>query len=131
CAATARDAGLDGGRRPAARRDPRPGSAGDRACRAHDANSRGRPPCSRGGRSGRGARGRGHPRGLASLTGGTLAVPVVLAAAAGGTAAVAAREAVAASPALARWLVAAVEPLLRAGREGYAPTVLERRRLAA
>ena len=66
-----------------------------------------------------------------SLTGGTLAVPVVLAAAAGGTAAVAAREAVAASPALGRWLVAAVEPLLRAGREGYAPTVLERRRLAA
>jgi tight adherence protein B len=68
---------------------------------------------------------------VASLTGAALAVPVVLAAAAGGTAALAAREAVAASPALARWLVAAVEPLLRAGREGYGPTELERRRLAA
>ncbi|MGH2966309.1 MAG: type II secretion system F family protein [Solirubrobacterales bacterium] len=68
---------------------------------------------------------------MAPLTGGALAVPVVLAAAAGGTAALAAREAVAASPALARWLVGAVEPLLRAGREGYAPTELERRRLAA
>ena len=33
-------------------------------------------------------------------------------------------------PAAARWLAAAVEPLRRAGREGYAPTELERRRLA-
>jgi tight adherence protein B len=68
---------------------------------------------------------------VAPLTGGALAVPVVLGAAAGGTAALAAREAVAATPALGRWLVGAVEPLLRAGREGYAPTDLERRRLAA
>jgi tight adherence protein B len=68
---------------------------------------------------------------VAPVTGAALAVPVILAAAAGGTAALAAREAVAASPALGRWLVAAVEPLLRAGREGYAPTELERRRLAA
>ena len=35
-----------------------------------------------------------------------------------------------ASPALGRWLAATVEPLRRAGREGYAPTDAERRRLA-
>jgi tight adherence protein B len=46
-------------------------------------------------------------------------------------AAVAMREAIVASPALGRWLAAAVEPLRRAGREGYAPTESERRRLAA
>lgn len=68
---------------------------------------------------------------MAPLTGGALGVPVVLAAAAGGAAALAAREAVVASPALGRWLTEAVEPLLRAGREGYAPTEPERRRLAA
>ena len=50
---------------------------------------------------------------------------------AGGLAAVAAREAVLASPALGRWLAEAIEPLRRAGREGYAPTEAERRRLAA
>ena len=60
-----------------------------------------------------------------------LATPVLLAAAAGGMGAVAAREAVLASPALGRWLADAVEPLRRAGREGYAPTEAERRRLAA
>jgi tight adherence protein B len=65
------------------------------------------------------------------LTSGVVAVPVFLGAAAGGTAALAAREAVVASPALGRWLARAVEPLLRAGREGYAPTEVERRRLAA
>src|SRR3954470_1330301 len=46
-------------------------------------------------------------------------------------AAVAVREAIVASPALGRWLAATVEPLRRAGREGYAPTDAERRRLAA
>jgi tight adherence protein B len=51
-------------------------------------------------------------------------------AAAGGLAAVGAREAVLASPALARWVRAALEPLNRAGREGYLPSVRERRRLA-
>ncbi len=56
---------------------------------------------------------------------------ILLAAVAGGMAAVAAREAVLASPALGAWLVEAVEPLRRAGREGYAPTEAERRRLAA
>jgi tight adherence protein B len=56
---------------------------------------------------------------------------MLLAAAAGGLAAVATREAVLATPTLARWVAGAVEPLRRAGREGYAPTVLERRRLAA
>ena len=58
------------------------------------------------------------------------AVAVVLAALAGGLAAVAAREAVLASPAVLRWLTSTLEPLRRAGREGYAPTELERRRLA-
>lgn len=50
---------------------------------------------------------------------------------AGGLAAVALREAVLGTPAVARWLSAALEPLGRAGREGYAPSTLERRRLAA
>jgi tight adherence protein B len=54
----------------------------------------------------------------------------VLAAVAGGMVALAAREAVLATPAVARWLAAAIEPLLRAGREGYVPTEMERRRLA-
>jgi tight adherence protein B len=52
-------------------------------------------------------------------------------AAAGGLLAVAAREAVLASPVLARWLRRALEPLQRAGREGYSPSIPERRRLAA
>jgi tight adherence protein B len=55
----------------------------------------------------------------------------LLGGAAGGLAALGAREAVLATPALARWLRLALEPLHRAGAEGYAPTVLERRRLAA
>jgi tight adherence protein B len=59
------------------------------------------------------------------------AVPVLLGALAGGLALVAVREAVAATPAAARWLALAVEPLRRAGREGYSPTDVERRRLAA
>jgi tight adherence protein B len=52
-------------------------------------------------------------------------------AAAGGLAALAAREAVLASPAVASWLRLALEPLRRAGEEGYAPSTRERRRLAA
>jgi len=59
----------------------------------------------------------------------TPAVPI--AAAAGGLLALAVREAPLASPALARWLRFALEPLRRAGEEGYAPSALERRRLAA
>ncbi len=50
---------------------------------------------------------------------------------AGGLAALAAREAVLASPAAGAWVRLALEPLRRAGREGYAPSSLERRRLAA
>lgn len=50
---------------------------------------------------------------------------------AGGLLALAAREAVLASPAVAAWLRLALEPLRRAGREGYAPSTRERRRLAA
>jgi Flp pilus assembly protein TadB len=49
---------------------------------------------------------------------------------AGGLAALAAREALLASPATARWLRLALEPLHRAGREGYVPSTVERRRLA-
>jgi len=51
-------------------------------------------------------------------------------AAAGGLLAVSAREAVLASPALVGWVRRALEPLQRAGREGYAPSNPERRRLA-
>jgi tight adherence protein B len=51
-------------------------------------------------------------------------------AAAGGLMAIAAREAILATPALARWIGTALEPLSRAGREGYLPSVGERRRLA-
>lgn len=51
-------------------------------------------------------------------------------AAAGALLAVAGREALLASPALARWLRWALEPLRRAGREGYSPSTVERRRLA-
>jgi tight adherence protein B len=58
-----------------------------------------------------------------------LAVTLV-GAAAGGLAAVAAREAALATPALAAWVQVALEPLRRAGREGYSPSVPERRRLA-
>jgi tight adherence protein B len=50
---------------------------------------------------------------------------------AGGLAALAAREAVLATPAIAGWMRLALEPLRRAGREGYTPSSLERRRLAA
>jgi tight adherence protein B len=55
---------------------------------------------------------------------------IAVGAAAGALAALAAREAVLASPAAAGWLRDAVEPMIRAGREGYAPSSLERRRLA-
>jgi tight adherence protein B len=57
-------------------------------------------------------------------------VPVA-GAAAGSLVAVAVREAVLASPALLSWLRQALEPLERAGREGYSPSTPERRRLAA
>jgi tight adherence protein B len=59
-----------------------------------------------------------------------LLLPMV-GAAAGGLAALAAREAVLATPAIAQWLRLAVEPLRRAGEEGYMPSTRERRRLAA
>jgi tight adherence protein B len=58
-------------------------------------------------------------------------VTAVLGALAGGLLALAVREAVLASPAVAAWLRLAIEPLRRAGREGYAPSTRERRRLAA
>lgn len=55
---------------------------------------------------------------------------VLLGALAGGLVALALREAVLASPAAAAWVRLALEPLRRAGREGYAPSTRERRRLA-
>lgn len=58
------------------------------------------------------------------------ALPIMLAALGGGLVAAAARDALASVPALAGWLAGSLEPLRRAGREGYAPTALERRRLA-
>jgi tight adherence protein B len=61
--------------------------------------------------------------------GADLLVPLT-GAVAGGLLAVSAREAVLASPAPARWLRRAIEPLRRAGREGYSPSTPERRRLA-
>jgi tight adherence protein B len=57
-------------------------------------------------------------------------LPALIGAAAGGLLALAAREALLASPAAARWLTLALEPLRRAGREGYMPSSAERRRLA-
>ncbi|HET7508467.1 MAG TPA: type II secretion system F family protein [Solirubrobacterales bacterium] len=55
---------------------------------------------------------------------------VAIGALAGGLLALAAREAAIAGPAAARWLRFALEPLRRAAEEGYAPSTLERRRLA-
>ncbi|HET9199021.1 MAG TPA: type II secretion system F family protein [Solirubrobacterales bacterium] len=54
---------------------------------------------------------------------------VLLAAAAGCLAVLAAREALPATPSASRWIRFALEPLRRAGEEGYAPSSLERRRL--
>lgn len=55
---------------------------------------------------------------------------VLLAALAGGLVAASARDAIGATPAAAAWVRRALEPFRRAAREGYAPTALERRRLA-
>ncbi|HEX5988647.1 MAG TPA: type II secretion system F family protein [Solirubrobacterales bacterium] len=60
-----------------------------------------------------------------------MSLPVLVAAVAGGLGALAVREALLASPAAAQWLRLALEPLRRAGEEGYAPSTRERRRLAA
>ncbi|HEX8754567.1 MAG TPA: type II secretion system F family protein [Solirubrobacterales bacterium] len=65
------------------------------------------------------------------MSGAGAPVSVLVAALAGGLLALAAREALLASPAAARWLRLALEPLQRAGREGYAPSSRERRRLGA
>ena len=65
------------------------------------------------------------------MSGAAPLLPVLAAAAGGGLGAVAVRDAVLASPAAARWIGRAVEPLRRAGAEGYLPTEAERRRLAA
>ena len=54
---------------------------------------------------------------------------ILLAALAGGLLAVAVREAVLSAPRAASWIAAAALPLARAGREGYAPSAVEQRRL--
>jgi tight adherence protein B len=54
----------------------------------------------------------------------------MLAALAGGLLAVGVREALISAPRIGWWLAAAVAPLGRAGREGYAPSPEEQRRLA-
>ena len=54
----------------------------------------------------------------------------LFAALAGGLTVLAAREALPASPAAVSWVRLALEPLRRAGEEGYAPSTRERRRLA-
>jgi tight adherence protein B len=58
------------------------------------------------------------------------ALLISLAALAGGLVAVAMREALLSAPRVAEWLRVAVAPLGRAGREGYAPSAEEQRRLA-
>jgi tight adherence protein B len=55
---------------------------------------------------------------------------VLAAALAGGLGAVAIRELALAAPGARRWLADTLDPLHRAGRDGYAPTEAERRRLA-
>jgi tight adherence protein B len=64
------------------------------------------------------------------MSGGVGLLVPLAGAAAGGLLTVSAREAVLASPALVRWVRGALEPLQRAGREGYSPSSPERRRLA-
>ena len=64
------------------------------------------------------------------MSGGPGVLLTLTGAAAGGLAAVGVREAVLATPALTTWVRVALEPLERAGREGYSPSVPERRRLA-
>ncbi len=59
------------------------------------------------------------------------AVPILVAAVGGALLVAAARDCLASLPLLAGWLNDAIEPLRRAGREGYAPNDAERRRLAA
>lgn len=59
----------------------------------------------------------------------TPAMPIALAGAAGGLGALAVREGFRSAPRAARWLAGAVEPLRRAGDEGYSPSLAERRRL--
>lgn len=60
-----------------------------------------------------------------------MTLSVLIAALSGGLLAIAVREALVASPAAARWLRRELEPLRRAGEEGYMPSTVERRRLAA
>jgi tight adherence protein B len=58
-----------------------------------------------------------------------MVAPLLLGAGAGGLLALAGREALLASPAVVEWVRAALEPLLRAGREGYSPSTPERCKL--
>lgn len=65
-----------------------------------------------------------------SGNGGVGGGAILLGALAGGLGALALREAVGSAPRLASWLSSTMEPLVRAGREGYAPDEAERRRLS-
>lgn len=60
------------------------------------------------------------------MSGGLL---ILLAAASGGLLAVAVREAIVSAPRAGAWIASATRPLSRAGREGYAPSAAEQRRL--
>jgi tight adherence protein B len=64
------------------------------------------------------------------VTGSAGLLPVLVAAAAGGLLALGVRETIRATPAAAGWVRLALEPLRRASSEGYAPSGIERRRLA-
>ncbi len=64
------------------------------------------------------------------MGGAVQALPIALAAFGGALLVAAARDVVASLLVIAGWLTAAVEPLRRAGREGYSPSDDERRRLA-
>ncbi len=132
-AAPARDAGADGRRRPPARGDPRAARARARPRRPHGPRP-GRCPGRRRGRRGRPRRGRRwgsralapRPATRSRDVGGT--DPAARPGGRHGRSRAAGDRA--RQPGDRRWLADAVEPLRRAGREGYEPTERERRRLA-
>jgi tight adherence protein B len=64
------------------------------------------------------------------MEGAEQALPIALAALGGALLIAAARDILASLPALASWALSSVEPLRRAGDEGYSPSDGERRRLA-
>ena len=99
-----------------ARGDPRTGRPRTRRGGAHRAGCRWRPDGAHGRRGDHRRRRRRGPRDLVPLVMGTPITTLLLAAAAGGLAAVAVREAVVATPSVARWVAATLEPLGALGR---------------